>query len=50
MTGKVGFPFFGEFILDCINGTDNAMDEDHVLESMRLAIEADSMAEIVGGK
>ena len=50
VTGKVGFPFFGEFILDCINGTDNAMDEDHVLESMRLAIEADSMAEIVGGK
>ena len=50
VTGKVGFPFFGEFILDCINGTDNAMDEEHVLESMRLAIEADSRAEIIGGK
>lgn len=50
VTGKVGFPFFGAFILDCLNGTDNAMDEDHVLESMRLAIEADSKAELLGGR
>ena len=50
VTGKTGFPFFGEFILDCMNGTDTAMDEEHVLESMRLAIEADSKAEILGGR
>ena len=50
VTGKTGFPFFGEFILDCINGTDTAMDEEHVLESMRLAIEADEKAEKTGGR
>lgn len=49
VTGKMGFPFFGEFILDCINGTDNVMDEEHVLESMRLAIIADSNAELISG-
>ena len=50
VTGRIGFPFFGEFILDCLHGTDNAMTEEHVLESMRLAIEADSKAEILGGR
>ena len=50
VTGKVGFPFFGEFILDCIHGTDTAMDEAHVLESMRLAIDADNKAEIIGDR
>ena len=50
VTGKTGFPFFGEFILDCMNGTDTAMDEEHVLESMRLAIEAEEKAEKTGGR
>ena len=50
VTGRIGFPFFGEFILDCLHGSDNAMTEEHVLESMRLAIEADSKAEILGGR
>ncbi len=46
MNGKTGFPFFGQFILDCINGTENAMTEEHVLESMRLALTADRMARV----
>lgn len=25
LSSKVGFPFFGEFILDCLNGTENAL-------------------------
>ena len=49
VTGKVGFRFFGQFIRDCLDGTDNAMTEDHVLESMRLAIESSDKARILGG-
>lgn len=49
VTGKVGFTFFGQFIRDCIDGTDTAMTEEHVLESMRLAIDASEKARILGG-
>lgn len=42
--GKVGFTFFGDFILDCINRTENSMSQEHVFESMRLALEAASKA------
>ncbi|MEA5051279.1 MAG: Gfo/Idh/MocA family oxidoreductase [Oscillospiraceae bacterium] len=38
--GKVGFPFFGDFILDCINGTERSMTQAHVFEAMRLSLEA----------
>ena len=43
--GKVGFPFFGDFILDCIHGTENAMPQAHVFEAMRLALEASEKAQ-----
>ncbi len=43
--GKEGFPFFGEFILDCINGSETCMTQSHVFESMRLTIEAHEKAE-----
>lgn len=36
----IGFPFFGDMIRDCIDRTENAMTEEHILESMRLALEA----------
>lgn len=49
VTGKVGFPFFGQFIRDCIDGTDTAMSEEHVLESMHLAIEASQKAKVLKG-
>jgi len=45
-TGKEGFPFFGEFILDCLNGSENCMTQDHVFESMRLTIEAHEKANL----
>ncbi len=43
-TGKEGFPFFGEFILDCLNGSEKCMAQEHVFESMRLTIEAHEKA------
>lgn len=45
--GKTGFPFFGQFILDCMNGTEISMTQEHVLESMRLAIEAQQNARFI---
>ncbi len=44
VAGKMGYPFFGRMILDCINGTDTAMDQDHVFTVMKLAIMAQNNA------
>lgn len=44
LSGKVGFPFFGEFILDCINNTENAMTQEHAFRVAELCIEAQEQA------
>ena len=36
--GKVGFPFFGEMILDCINRTENAMTQEHIFKAQELCL------------
>jgi len=45
--GKTGLPFFADMIQDCINRTDTAMTQDHIFESMRLALEAQEKAKII---
>jgi len=47
VAGKIGFPFFGEFILDCLNRTEFALAQEQAFEAMRLAITAQQQAEIV---
>lgn len=42
--GKVGYPFFGELILDCINRTENAMTQEHALKAAELCIKAEMLA------
>ncbi len=42
--GKVGFPFFGEFILDCLNRTENAMTQEHAFKAAELCLKAQAMA------
>ncbi|KAB8134518.1 Gfo/Idh/MocA family oxidoreductase [Gracilibacillus oryzae] len=42
--GKVGYPFFGEFILDCLNDTENAMTQAHAFKAAELCIEAQNKA------
>lgn len=42
--GKVGFPFFGQFILDCLNRTENAMSQEHTFLAMELALLAQKQA------
>lgn len=44
MTGKVGYPFFGQFILDCLNGTETAMTQDHAFKAAELCIVAQNQA------
>jgi len=43
--GNVGFPFFGEFILDCLNRTERAMTQAHAFKAAELCIKAQLAAE-----
>lgn len=40
----IGFPFFAQMISDCINGTEEAIGQEHTLRAMALAIEAQEKA------
>jgi len=44
LRGKVGFPFFGQMILDCLNGTDNAMTQEHAFKAAELCLTAQAVA------
>jgi predicted dehydrogenase len=44
LSGKVGFPFFGQLILDCLNGTDNAMTQAHAFKAAELCLKAQAAA------
>jgi predicted dehydrogenase len=46
--GKTGFPFFGVFILDCINGTEVSMTQQHVFKAAELCLEAQRVAVRIG--
>lgn len=43
--GKVGYPFFGDLILDCINRTENAMTQEHAFKAAELCVRAEMQAE-----
>jgi len=43
--GRVGFPYFGELILDCLNRTDRAMTQAHTFKAAELCILAQLHAE-----
>ncbi|GMA58627.1 putative dehydrogenase [Alicyclobacillus sacchari] len=42
--GRVGYPFFGELILDCLNRTEYAMTQEHALKAAELAVRAQNLA------
>ena len=42
--GEVGYPYFGQLILDCLNRTENAMTQEHVFLAAQLCLEAQAMA------
>lgn len=47
VTGQMSFVFFGEFILDCLHRTENAITQRHTLQAMKIAIEAQEKARVL---
>jgi len=45
LAGKVGFPFFGQLILDCLNRTENAMSQRHAFKAAELCLKAQVVAD-----
>lgn len=43
--GLVGYPFFGQLILDCLNGTEIAMTQAHTFKAAELCLRAQEMAD-----
>ena len=46
--GQVGFPFFGQLILDCLQRTDHAMPQRHTFLAIELALQAQAQALHIG--
>ena len=44
VAGKVGYPFFGQLILDCLNRTENAMSQAHAFKAAELCVKAEMQA------
>lgn len=44
VSGQVGYPFFGELILDCLNRTEKAMTQEHTFKAAELCIKAQQQA------
>ena len=44
VAGKVGFPYFGKLILDCIDRTENAMTQEHAFKAAELCVKAQMKA------
>jgi len=47
--GKVGFPFFGQLILDVLNRTEKAMTQDHAFRAAALCLQAQAAAVRIAG-
>lgn len=45
LRGKVGFPFFGELILDCLERTERAMTQAHAFKAAELCLRAQAIAD-----
>lgn len=50
VTGKVGFPYFGQLILDCLNRTENAMTQAHAFKAAELCVKAQLLATDLTGR
>ncbi len=45
LSGRVGYPFFGQLILDCLNRTEYAMSQEHAFKAAELCLKAQVLAE-----
>ena len=48
--GKVGYPYFGQLILDCLNRTENAMTQEHAFKAAELSLIAQRDAKVLEAK
>ena len=46
VSGKVGYPFFGQLILDCLNRTEHAMTQAHAFKAAELCLLAQKQAKV----
>jgi predicted dehydrogenase len=44
VNGKVGYPYFGQLILDCLNRTEKAMTQEHAFKAAELCVKAQLQA------
>lgn len=44
VTDQVGYPYFGQLILDCLNRTENAMTQEHAFKAAELCVRAQLQA------
>ncbi len=44
LKGRVGYPYFGELILDCMHGTERAMTQEHAFKAAELCLVAQKNA------
>ncbi len=49
VAGQVGFPFFGELILDCLNRTETAQTQAHAFKAAELCLKAQALADEAAG-
>jgi predicted dehydrogenase len=49
VSGRVGYPFFGELILDCLQGTERAMTQNHAFRAAELSLQAQAQAVRIEG-
>jgi len=47
VSGKVGFPFFGQLILDCMNRAETAMTQAHAFKAAELCLRAQEQAIVI---
>ena len=47
LAGQVGFPFFGQLILDCLHRTEHAMTQEHAFKAAELCLQAQAQARVI---
>jgi predicted dehydrogenase len=47
VNGQVGYPFFGQLILDCLNRTEKAMTQEHAFKAAKLCLQAQQQAVVI---
>lgn len=50
LNNQVGYPFFGQLILDCLNRTEHAMTQAHAFKAAELCLKAQAYADNIRGQ